>query len=180
MIVRGLRKLFEVVSIRRDPIAYARSIGVTLGERVKLISIRPGYATFGSEPYLISIGDEVTIAGGVQFITHDGGVWIFNNKKNEMGDPDNIDVCGRIDIGNNVFVGFGVTLMPNVSIGDNVVIGAGAVVTGDIPSDSVAVGVPAKVIMTKDQYKEKVLANSCNIRTLSYEEKKQYLLERYS
>lgn len=145
-----------------------------------MISIRSGYATFGSKPYLISIGDDVTIAGGVQFITHDGRVWIFNSKTNEMGYPDNIDVCGRIDIGTNVLVGFGVILMPNISIGDNVVIGAGAVVTGDTPSDSVAVGVPAKVIMTKEQYKEKVFANSCNIRTLSYEEKRKYLLERYS
>lgn len=51
-----------------------------------------------------------------------------------------------IKVGNNVWFGAGVTVCPGVTIGDDVVIGAGAVVTKDIPSHSLAVGVPAKVI----------------------------------
>lgn len=51
-----------------------------------------------------------------------------------------------ITIGNNVWTGINVTILAGVHIGDNVVIGAGSVVTSDIPSNSVAVGVPAKVI----------------------------------
>ncbi len=173
------KKLTDLIHVKRDPVGYARSIGVTVGDRVKLISIKPGFATFGSEPYLVTIGDDVTITGSVQFITHDGGVWVFNNKHNEMGDPNNIDVCGPITIGNNVFVGFGAILMPNATIEDNVVIGAGAVVTGTIPSNSVAVGVPAKVIMTIEEYRKRVERNCCHIRTLSYQEKKEYLLAKY-
>ncbi len=51
-----------------------------------------------------------------------------------------------ITIGNDVWVGGNVTILPGVKIGNNVVIGAGAVVNKDIPDDSLAVGVPAKVI----------------------------------
>lgn len=51
-----------------------------------------------------------------------------------------------VTIGDNVWIGGGVTILPGVTIGDNCVIGAGAVVTHDIPADSVAAGNPAKVI----------------------------------
>ena len=80
---------------------------------------------FGSEPYLITIGDHVRITAEARFITHDGGVWVFRNEE-KMKD---VDVFGTIEIGNNVHLGNDVIIMPNVKIGDNVVIGCGAVVT---------------------------------------------------
>lgn len=162
-----------IVAVKRDPVAYARSLGVKVGADVRLISIRPGFGTFGSEPYLISIGDHVTITGGVQFVTHDGGVWVFRDKE------PNLDVYGLIIIGNNVFVGYGAIIMPGVQIGDNVVIGAGAVVTRDIPSNTVAVGSPAKSIMTIDQYYESIQLKKDNVRNLSVKEKRSYLLKKF-
>lgn len=54
-----------------------------------------------------------------------------------------------VTIGNDVWIGGRVTIMPGVNIGDGCVIGAGAVVTHDIPPYSVAAGVPAKVIRTR-------------------------------
>ena len=51
-----------------------------------------------------------------------------------------------IVLGKNIWVGSNATILQGVTIGDNAVIGAGAVVTGDIPADTVAVGVPAKVV----------------------------------
>ena len=62
--------------------------------------------------------------------------------------------CGPIEIGNNVWIGANAVILPKVKIGDNVVIGAGSVVTTDIPSNSVAVGNPCKVIKTKNPYRE--------------------------
>lgn len=53
-----------------------------------------------------------------------------------------------VTIGNDVWIGGNVTILPGVSIGNNVVIGAGAVVSRDIPDNSVAVGVPARVVKT--------------------------------
>lgn len=57
-----------------------------------------------------------------------------------------LGIAKPVSIGNDVWIGGNVTILPGVRIGDNVVIGAGAVVNHDIPSDSLAVGVPAKVI----------------------------------
>lgn len=145
--------------------------GLTIGEDFYIKS----RIDFGSEPYLISIGNHVRITTGVRFVTHDGGVWVF---RNENGLKD-IDVFGPITIGNNVHIGNNVIIMPNVNIGDNVVIGCGAVVTKDIPSNSVAVGVPAKVIENIDEYKEKVLKKCDYTHSLSTEEKRSFLINKY-
>jgi maltose O-acetyltransferase len=62
---------------------------------------------------------------------------------------------GLVQIGNNVFIGTGSIILPNVRIGDNVVIGAGSVVTRDIPDDSLALGNPARVVGKTSEYIER-------------------------
>ena len=57
-----------------------------------------------------------------------------------------LEYAKRITVGNNVWMGGNVVVLPGITIGDNSVIGAGSVVTKDIPSNSVAVGNPTKVI----------------------------------
>ncbi len=173
MLLRFLKTIRAIVFARLRPIAYARSIGVKVGDGCRFISIRPSGGTFGSEPYLISIGSHVTVCGGVQFVNHDGGVWIFRNTE-----PD-IDVFGAIVVGNNVFIGFGAIIMPGVVIGDDVVIGAGSVVVSDIPSSSVAVGAPAKVIKSKDEYRASISERVDFIRSLSKDEKRSYLERKF-
>ncbi len=121
---RLIKSLLDLYRVKKYPIDYARSLGVTVGDDCRFISIRSGMGTFGSEPYLINIGDHVTIAGNVQFVNHDGGVWVFRDKE-----PD-IDVFGPIVIGDNVFIGYGAIIMPSVTIGSNCVIGAGFVRSG--------------------------------------------------
>ncbi len=104
--------------------------------------------TFGADcmidPFcwLISIGNKVAIASKVQIITHDASTKLF------LG----YDKIGKVVIGNNVFVGQGSIILPNVKIGDRVIIGAGSVVADDIPSNSVAYGNPAKVRCTLDEF----------------------------
>src|SRR5262245_60443767 len=153
-----LRWLADHWQIHRDPIKWARSQGVIIGERCRLLGIDRG--TFGSEPWLVRLGDHVEITGGVRFITHDGGVWVFREEF-----PD-IDVVAPIVIGNNVFVGVNTILMPGARIGDNSVIGAGSVVAGSIPPNSVAVGVPARPVRTRAEYWEGVQAKAQHIRSL--------------
>lgn len=103
-------------------------------------------------PELISIGNNVWIASGVEFITHDVTHFMLNGigTKNKYQEK-----IGCIKIGDNVFIGSGVKIMYDVSIGSNVVIAAGAVVTRDIPDNSVVGGVPAKVIGSFDKFVEK-------------------------
>lgn len=153
--------------IRQDPIGYARSIGVEIGDNCRLINLTAG--TFGSEPYLISPGNHVTITSGVKFITHDGGVWVFREQH-----PD-IDVIAPITIGNNVFVGVNSIILPGVSIGDNCIVGAGSIVSRSIDSGMVVAGGPARPIGTIDEYWEKVQSKALFVRTMPADEKQIYL-----
>ena len=112
-----------------------------------------GLPNFGSEPYLISIGKRVRIASRASLITHDGGTRVFREE------PKYRDIIkyGRITIHDNCFLGYGCTIMPGVSIGPNSVVAAGAVVTKDVPPNTVVGGVPARVLMTLEEYAEKSL-----------------------
>ena len=152
-------------------ISYARKIGVDVGNNCEFND----NIIWGSEPYLIKIGDNVRITNGVKFITHDGGVWVLRR----LYDDNKIDVFGKICIGNNCNIGWNVIIMPGVKIGNNCVIGAGAVVTKDIPDNSVAVGVPAKVIETIDEYYKKVKLKCDYTKQLNSNDKKKYLLNKY-
>jgi acetyltransferase-like isoleucine patch superfamily enzyme len=148
----------------RDPVAYARSIGARVGNNCRLIDVE-----FGSEPYLVTLGHHVS-ATSTRFITHDGGVWVFRDRR-----PD-ADVIAPITVGNNVFFGSGVIVLPGVSIGDNVVIGAGAVVTRDIESNCVAAGVPATRIRSLAEYWQAVEPRLLPTKLLDNSEKRAYLL----
>lgn len=87
----------------------------------------------------VHIGDNVMI-GPNTTITTVGHPLSPEKRRRHLGQ------ASEIKIGNDVWIGANVTVLPGVSIGNNVVVGAGAVVTKDIPDNSLAVGVPAKVI----------------------------------
>ena len=84
--------------------------------------------------HLITIGDDVTLAGKVTILAHDASM-------NEWLDYSKI---GRVTIGNRVFIGYGSIVLPGVTIGDDAVIGAGSVVTKNVPNGRVFIGNPAK------------------------------------
>ena len=168
-IMKALRKTIL------PPIKYAKSLGVTVGDNCKFYR----NITWGSEPYLVEIGNNVRITEGASFITHDGGVWVLRNLKKKDNDI-NIDVFKRIKVGNNVHIGWNAIVMGGVTIGNNVVIGAGAVVTKDVLDNSVVAGVPAKKIETIEEYYKKVLKNCDYTKSMSAEEKKAYLYEKFN
>lgn len=130
--------------------------------------------SFGSEPYLIQLGDKVRITKGVQFITHDGGVWVLRNN----GISPNADIFGKIIIGNNVHIGINSIIMPGVTIGDNVIIGAGSVVTKDVQSNSVAAGVPARYIKSIDEYYLKNKDSILETKNMPQVEKNRLIKEK--
>lgn len=130
---------------------------------------------FGSEPYLIEIGNKVRITDGCKFITHDGGMWVLRNLYPDMKEADKF---GRIIIRDNVNIGWNVIIMPGVTIGENVVIGAGAVVTKDIPDNSIAAGIPAKVIESITDYYNKNKDKVLHTKSLC-SRKKQKIVEEF-
>ena len=160
---RLLTKLRAMTLARRDPARFARSIGVQVGSSSRLIDISA--KTFGSEPYLVKLGDHVTVTSGVRFITHDGGVWVFRREE-----PD-LEVLAPITVGSNVFIGVNAILLPGAQVGSDVVIAAGSVVTGTIPSGVVAGGVPAKQIKSIEEYSPQRQYSASNTRGLSSREK---------
>lgn len=87
----------------------------------------------------VTFGNNVFIAPGCGF--HTSGHPVDFERRNK-----GLEYAYPITVGDNVWIGAGVQVMPGVSIGDNVVIGGGSVVVKDIPSNSVAVGNPCKVI----------------------------------
>jgi acetyltransferase-like isoleucine patch superfamily enzyme len=137
-----LKNIFMLTIDNTRLIEIARKKGVQIGDNCRLYS-----ANFGSEPYLITIGNHVTVTSGVQFITHDGGVWVF--RENELP---NADIVGGITIEDNCFIGTNAIILPNIKIGRNSIVAAGSVVTKSIPPNSIVGGVPASLIKTTDQY----------------------------
>lgn len=165
-----IKNFFNRRAKNKNPIKYWRKFGMKIGEGCEICSS----ADFGSEPYLISLGDHVRITFGVHFITHDGGVWVLRGMSGDLAD---IDLFGKIKVGNNVHIGSNATILPNVEIGDNCIIGCGAIVTKNIPSNSIAVGIPAKVIESINAYEAKHIEEFVHTKRLSPVAKKEYLLK---
>ena len=127
---------------------YFRKQGAQIGKDCYIVP-----RSLGTEPYLVKIGDHVAIAEGVKFHTHDGGTWVF---RGEMPD---LRIFGPIIIEDNCLIGAYAQIMPNVKIGKNSIISSGSVVISDIPANSIAIGIPARVISSMEKYKEKCIQN---------------------
>lgn len=120
-----------------NPIKYARKKGVSIADNCWIV----GGPSWGSEPWLISIGDKTTISSGVRFYTHDGSVYVARNLD---GKYSHVSKIGKIEIGNNCFIGAFASIMPNIRIGNNCIVGTGSVVTKDIPDNEVWGGYPPR------------------------------------
>lgn len=135
--IRQLRR-----SPEQEQMDYLLTHGLRLGKNFSSFS---PYAFDAGWPWLIEVGDNVTFSTNVTILAHDASPTKFHN-------PTKI---GIVRIGNNVFVGTGAIVLCNTRIGDNVIVGAGSVVCGDVPSNSVVAGNPARVICTIEEYQEK-------------------------
>ncbi|PWR07669.1 capsule biosynthesis protein CapG [Micromonospora acroterricola] len=147
----------------RNPEEFARSLGVNLRGRVRFYGI--DRSMFGSEPWLITLGDNVYVTAGVQFVTHDGGTLILRR------DHPDLEWTAPISIGDDVYIGVRTIILPGVRIGDRCIVGAGSVVTRDIPDNSVAAGVPARVLKSTDEYLAIMKAKSLGCGHLPAQEK---------
>lgn len=149
---------------------FLRKKGVKLGNNtywgiIKTINIDT------SRPSLVEIGDNVRIDTGMTILTHDYPTWVFKHVYNDF-----VNSSGKVKIGNNIYFGQNCVVLKGVTIGDNCVIGAGSLITKDIPPNSVAVGRPAKVIGTLDDYYKK-RKNACVEEAFEYARSIQ---ERYN
>ena len=125
----GLRKFFN------------RLRGVKIGKRVWI-----GQGTIlGNHPFLLEISDNVIISAGVKILTHDTSFTVVGGR----------DLAAEVVIGSNLQIGENAIILPGVTIGNNCIIGANSVVNRNIPDNSVAAGVPARIIgSTSDAQKK--------------------------
>ena len=162
-IIEILKTIYGRVYSTINPIGYCRHLGATIGEGCVLKA-----NMFGSEPWLITIGNHVLLAPGVRILTHDGAGFCLNYGNNT---PVRMDMWGPVTIGNNVYIGTNAIISANVNIVDNVIIGAGAVVTKSIVEDGVYVGVPARRIKSFDEWKENALNKAHNTYGMTQKER---------
>lgn len=130
-------------------INYLRKIGCRIGQDFHIYSLTNIYVDT-QFPWMIDIGDHVHITNGCHLLCHDYS-WVVG--KHLYGEV--LGGVGSIKIGNNVFIGTGSIILRNSKIGNNVIIGAGSVVSGIIPDNCVAVGAPAKKVMSISEYWER-------------------------
>jgi acetyltransferase-like isoleucine patch superfamily enzyme len=97
----------------------------------------------------VKIGRECVIADRVMFIDFDHGVVEVERPVRLQG------IYKRdVDVGNNVWIGYGACILRGVTVGDNAVIGTNAVVTKDVPPNAVVAGLPAKIIRMRPTPKQ--------------------------
>ncbi|MFG3689958.1 DapH/DapD/GlmU-related protein [Micromonospora sp. NPDC047740] len=164
-------KLHDRWVASRDPVAFARSIGVNINGQVKFYGM--SREMFGSEPWLVTLGDNVYITAGVQFVTHDGGTLILRK------DHPDLEWTAPIIVSDDVYIGIRAIILPGVTIGNRCVIGAGSVVARDVPDNTVAAGVPARPIRSTDEYLERLQAKSLRIGHLPAQAKADAIKKIY-
>lgn len=121
-------------------------------ERLSLLT--PGTCVLTpKKPWLLEIGENVQITRGVTILTHGYDWAVLKGVYGEI-----LGSAGKVKIGNNVFIGMNSTILKGVTIGNNTIIGAGSIVTHDIPDSCVAVGNPARKIMSLEEYHQKRIA----------------------
>ena len=133
----------------RDYVNYLRSNGMVIGNNTVIYS--PNNCVIDqTRPWMIEIGDNVSITTGVTILTHGYDWSVF---KGMYGDV--LGSAGRVKIGNNVFIGMNSTILKGVTIGNNVVIGANSLINKNVPDNSVVVGNPQRVVCDIDSYLKK-------------------------
>ncbi len=138
---------------RKAYVTYLQQIGVRVGYNLYIADPINCQLDI-TRPWLLEIGNDVCITDHVTVLTHDFSFSTIS--KCSMG---TYPICGKVTIGDNVFIGSHAIILPGVNVGNNAIIGAGSVVTKDVKDGEIVAGSPARVVNTIDKYKEKINGN---------------------
>lgn len=140
--MRILRKILQQLYyqiFRSDSLSELQERGFVFGKNFRM---HEGVIIDPTLLWLITIGDDVTLAPRVHLLAHDGSTMKHINHTK----------IGKVKIGNRVFIGASSIIMPGVTIGDNAIVGAGSVVTHDVQNNTLVAGNPAKVICSLEDF----------------------------
>jgi acetyltransferase-like isoleucine patch superfamily enzyme len=107
-----------------------------------------------TDPAYVRLGNNVTLSN-CALIGHDASVAVIGRATGKK-----LDAVGKIDIRDNVFVGYGAILLPGITIGPNAIVAAGSVVNRDVPPGAVVAGVPAHPVSTFDELAKRLEART--------------------
>lgn len=128
----AVRELYNRLFVKSDGfVRYLRDKGVAIGEDVTFHSPRISHVDI-TAPHLLTIGDHVNLTGPISILTHDYSWSVIKGLTGEI-----LGNQKPVNIGNNVFVGWGATILCGTIIEDNTIIGAHVVVSGRVTGDSV-------------------------------------------
>jgi maltose O-acetyltransferase len=130
---------------------------IEFGHGVSLVGNIVPIEILSHEGARISIGDHTFINYGSSISAHKRVkighhcllghyTFIIDNNEHDVDHRDVVSPSAPVTIGDHVWIGSHVTILPGVSIGDHAAVGAGSVVTKDIPANCLAVGNPARVV----------------------------------
>ncbi|NIF05507.1 acyltransferase [Chryseobacterium sp. Tr-659] len=138
--------------LNRAGLEAAKYRGMKVGKNFNM----PDKIYFGTEPYLIEIGDDVNIAAGVRFVNHGGTTTLLR----KLPGYEDARIFGWIKIGNNCTIGINCVITQDVQIGNNCILGANSVLSQSMPDNTVFVGNPAQFLCTIEDYGDIILKNS--------------------
>lgn len=159
---------------RFNKVSYLRSIGVRIGNGCDIIT---KVQDFGSEPWLVELGNDVTLALGTWLITHDGSSRLFRKRFPAMSPFGNR--FAPIRILDNCFVGINAIILPGVTVGPDSIVGTGSVVTKDVPPHCVVAGNPARVVCSLDEYVSRYEAKMISIEARDRESLRRELTLKF-
>jgi acetyltransferase-like isoleucine patch superfamily enzyme len=138
---------------RRGRIEFGRFVWIGHGSKIRC---HEGVVEIGAKTVLgqectisayerVRIGEQCVIADRAMFIDFDHGVVEVERPIRRQG------IYTRpVEVGSNVWIGYGACILRGVSVGDNAIVGTNAVVTKDVPANAVVVGVPARIVRMRD------------------------------
>lgn len=139
-------KYFKSFVSNDDFIRFLNDSGVQCGKHTKFFDIKNVFVDT-QRPWMLEIGDYCKITRGVVILQHDYSRSVLRRVYGEV-----IDGAKQTKIGDNVFIGMNSIILMGSNIGDNVIIAAGSIVSGTIPNNCVAAGVPAKPVCSLEEY----------------------------
>lgn len=154
MIKKIINKLlFGYKATSESYINYLKKIGVKIGEDCYIFYPK-NTCIDTNNPHLLQIGNNVKITGPTTILTHDYSICVLNHLDKKIYGKQKLTI-----IGDNVFLGWGCTILCGSIIGNNTIIGAGSIVSGILEENSIYAGNPAKRICGIDEYRKKIQKN---------------------
>ena len=147
----AINRLYEIYSKTSSDrfIKMLRKHHIQIGDNVIFRAPRSTHIDL-TRPSLVTIGNHVDINVNFHLYTHDWSSFVFRQVFHDF-----VNSSGKVTIGDNVYIAVNVIVLKGVTIGDNCIIGAGSVVNRDIPSNSVAVGNPCRVVCSLEEFYKK-------------------------